>query len=189
MPKFAQFDGTQVAITPVIGWFDTDEFEYPRLPGVGNLYECTDAEWAGRMTGAWGINPTAATKSLLPYTPPPPTLAQAQTTQQAALSASCAAAIVAGFTSSALGGTYTYPSQPADQTNLIGAVTSGVATVDFWCQDASGNWAMVPHTAAQIKQVLTDGVAARLALSAKLAGLATQVAAATTPAAAQAITW
>src|ERR1700758_1865854 len=49
---------------------------------------------------------------------PGPTLAQAQTTQTALLNTACQNSIVSGFTSSALGAPYTYPSQVTDQLNL-----------------------------------------------------------------------
>lgn len=124
------------------------------------------------------------------------TVAQAQATQSAALSASCASAIVSGFSSSALGSAHTYPSQPNDQSNLIGAATASQSptlpagwTCNFWCADSTGAWALRAHTAAQIQQVLADGVAAREALSTKLAALVAQVEAATTVAAVQSIVW
>ena len=164
-----------------------------------------------RVTNANGVYAFAAASgvpldvptTLQPYTPPPapaPTaaqiLAQAQTTQSAALTSACAAAIVAGFASSALGSAHTYPSQPTDQTNLIGAVTASQSpglpstwACNFWCADSSGAWAFRSHTAAQIQQVLADGLAAREALSTKLAGLVAQVQAAATTAAVQAIVW
>lgn len=128
--------------------------------------------------------------------PSGPTLAQARTSQTESLSAACAAAIVAGFSSSALGAVYTYPSQPNDQSNLIGAEAASrnpanpsTWTIPFWCADSAGAWALRAHTAAQIQQVLADGVAARVALSQKLASLTAQVAAATTVAAVQSIAW
>ncbi len=124
------------------------------------------------------------------------TLPQVQAAQSAALSAACAAAIVGGFSSSALGSAHTYPSQPNDQSNLIGAATVSQApglpstwTCNFWCVDSTGAWALRSHTAAQIQQVLADGLAAREALSTKLAGLVAQVQAAATTAAVQAIVW
>lgn len=123
-------------------------------------------------------------------------LAAAQTAQTALLSAACAAQIVGGFTSSALGVAYTYPSQPNDQSNLIGCVSASLAsglpstwTCGFWCSNPAGTWAIVQHTAAQIQKVLADGVAAREALSTKLAGLVGQVEAATTVASVQAVVW
>lgn len=116
-------------------------------------------------------------------------LAAVQATQAETLSVACQAAITAGFSSSALGAAHAYPSQPLDQTNLIGAVSSGLANVNFYCADSTGAWARVSHTAAQIKQVLADGATQRMAYSAKLAGFVAQVNAATTVAAVQAIVW
>lgn len=116
-------------------------------------------------------------------------LSNAKKDQNTALTNSCAAAIVSGFTSSALGAAHIYPTQPADQTNLIGAVASGLATINFWCADSAGVWSFASHTAAQIKQVMADGGAQRMAYSAKLAGLAAQVTDATTVAAVQAVVW
>ncbi len=120
----------------------------------------------------------------------------ARASQCANLSVACAGAIVAGFASSALGVPHTYPSQPTDQSNLIGAEAASrnpanpsTWTVPFWCADSTGVWALRAHTAAQIQQVLADGVAARVALSQKLAGLVAQVNAATTIAAVQAVVW
>lgn len=116
-------------------------------------------------------------------------LADAKTAQLDKVTQSCAAAIVAGFASSALGAAYTYHSQPNDQTNLIGAVASGLATVTFWCADATGVWSLVSHTAAQIKQVLADGGTQRMAYSVKLDTLAKQIVGASTVTAVQAIVW
>jgi len=123
-----------------------------------------------------------------PPAPPVLTLVQVKTAQIATLTNSCGAAIVAGFPSSALGTAYTYPSKPNDQTNLIGAVASGLA-VNFWAKDATGVWSRPMHTAAQIKQVLVDGATTYQAYSAKLLDLVTKVNAATATAAVQAIVW
>ena len=133
------------------------------------------------------------------YTPEAVPLADAQAAQIAGLRASCAAAIVGGFTSSALGAAHTYPSGDTDQTNLIGAtIAAGLApagwTVNFWCADSTGTWTFAPHTAAQIQQVFGDGVIVRVAMSAKLATLSAQVMAVTDTttkgiAAVQAVVW
>lgn len=139
--------------------------------------------------------------SNLAATPPPPTLQAVIAMQTATLYQACAAAIVAGFTSSALGAPYTYPSQPNDQSNLVGAVTASLQpglsstwSVKFWCATqpaapAFPVWAMVAHTPAQIQQVLADGVAAREAYSAKLDSLIAQLNQAATIAGAEAVTW
>lgn len=116
-------------------------------------------------------------------------LATAQAVQNAALAAATQAAITAGFASSALGASHIYGSQITDQLNLAAAVAGGVGG-SVWC--ASGaplTWALTPHTAARMAQLNTDWLAFRAGLQSKYAGLLAQVAAATTPAAVQAIVW
>jgi hypothetical protein len=155
------------------------------------VIECTQAQY--QNPSAWRVD-TAATPAEVVPASAAALLAQAQAAQSAALSAACAAAIISGFQSSALGTAHTYPSQPNDQSNLIGATTRSQApglpstwTCNFWCADSTGAWALRPHTAAQIQQVLADAVSAREAFSSKLAGLVAQVQAATTIAAVQSV--
>lgn len=227
-----------------------DDSISPAPQGVATL-ALTDAQWQACVADQ---RYTVVNGALVaPPVVPPPTdaqvLASAQASQVALLSASCAAAIVSGFPSLALGSSHTYPSKPTDQQNLsasiiaallaansatawstnttyaagalvsaggqlytcVSAGTSGAAapvwptavgaiandngvqweiwTTPFWCEDATGNWAWVNHTSAQIQKVGVDGKQAILANMAKNAGLAAQVAAATTIAAVQAITW
>ncbi len=126
----------------------------------------------------------------------PVALATAQAAQAQVLDQACAAAIVSGFTSSALGSAYTYPSGTLDQQNLTASVLAsmlpGVAagwTTPFWCANGEGVWAWTNHTAAQIQQVGTDAKTAILALQSQNATLQAQVAAATTVDAVAAITW
>lgn len=123
-------------------------------------------------------------------------LTQAQAARVSVVTQACAAAIVGGFASSALGAAHTYPSKMTDQQNLMASVLDAFmnAAVDgwttpFWCEDASGAWAWVPHTAAQIRQVGQDGKAAVLAAQSKAASLLAQIAAATTVDAVHAIAW
>ncbi|MEW9586237.1 hypothetical protein [Paraburkholderia sp. DGU8] len=127
---------------------------------------------------------------------PPPDVDGAKASQTALVSAACQAAIVAGFTSSALGAPHTYPAKPTDQQNLnasvVASILPGVAagwTTPFWCADGSGTWAYVMHTAAQIQQVGQDGKAAILACLTKNQQLAAQIDAATTVEAVHAIVW
>jgi hypothetical protein len=93
----------------------------------------------------------------------------AKTQKRLELSASCAAVITAGFTSSALGSPHNYPSKenPSngefDQTNLGNAATvanmSGLSldwTSPLWAEDGDNVWAFVAHTASQVKQVMSD---------------------------------
>lgn len=74
------------------------------------------------------------------------------------LSGGCEAEIISGFYSSALGTPHLYQSERDDQLNLAGAVLVGIDRA-FKCQDANGVWAEIPHTAAQLAQVLADGAA------------------------------
>lgn len=124
------------------------------------------------------------------------TLAQAQAQQTSALSSACQSAIYAGFSSSALGASHTYPAKDTDQQNLTASVLASLLpalpsnwTTPFWCEDANGSWAYVNHTASQIQQVGQDGKTAILAALSKNQTLAGQVMAATTIAQVQAITW
>lgn len=99
----------------------------------------------------------------------------------AAISAACAAAIVAGFPSSALGAEYTYPAKPTDQTNLAGSIIDSLLAgaaeweTPFWCVDAAGVWDFRMHTAAQIQQVGRDAKAAILAAMGRNEALRAQI--------------
>ena len=121
---------------------------------------------------------------------------QAQNSKITALTASCAAAITAGFTSSAMGPVYTYPSQLTDQQNLAASVLSSLLpslptgwTTPQLCMSATGVWAYVNHTAAQIQQVGSDGKTATLAALIHKQTLVGAVMAATTVGAVNAINW
>ncbi len=123
-------------------------------------------------------------------------LAAAQAAQIEVLKTACAKAITGGYVSSALGSAHTYPSTPTDQLNMAASVIAsqlpGIAstwTTVFWCQDSTGAWAMLPHTAAQIQQAGSDGKAWVTTQQLKLASLSAQVMAATTVAAVEAVVW
>ena len=121
-------------------------------------------------------------------------LAQLKAAQLSVISSACAAAIVGGFKSSALGNAYTYPSNETDQINLSGSVMSSLfpnlpanwTTLQVCC-DANGNWAYLPHTVAQIQQVGIDFKTFKLNCLTRNATLQAQVTAATTVVAVQAI--
>lgn len=98
------------------------------------------------------------------------------------LSTLCRDAITAGFESDALGDLHLYPSKETDQLNLAGSVTDSLLpdlppdwTTPFWCADMTGEWAMRPHTAAQIQQVGREAKARILMLMQHNAALAEQV--------------
>ncbi len=117
-----------------------------------------------------------------------PTCDEMKANKTADINASCAAAIVSGFTSSALGTPHTYDSALEDQLNLIGAVGLGI-DLPYRCTDASGVKEFRAHTAAQLKQVATDGTAIKLAALSKAAALKAQVMAAVDVAAVEAVVW
>lgn len=127
----------------------------------------------------------------------PATLTAVQETRIAFLKGACGAAIIGGYTSSALGSPHVYPSGQTDQLNMAGSVLASLLpglpstwTTPFWCQDTStGAWAMVEHTASQIQQAGADGKAWVASCQQKLASLTAQVQAATTAAAVLAISW
>lgn len=125
-------------------------------------------------------------------------LAGVQAKKAVEISAACAAEILDGFQSSALGATHTYPTKPIDQSNLSASILDSLLPVNandpsyttpFWCMDSSGNWAWVSHTATQIQQVGRDLKLAILNCQGKNANLQAQIQAATTIDAANAITW
>lgn len=125
------------------------------------------------------------------FTPPPApvitlTLAEAQAAQSASLSADCGAAIVAGFTSSALGSANIYPSDPTTQGNIDRAAVHGGT---IWCESSAGVWSLAQHTAAQALQVQADLWTYIQNCQSKLATLKAQVAAATTVSAVEAVVW
>lgn len=168
-----------------------DSVDSPAPQGASAI-EITDAQWQVCLASPGGyvvINGALAA----------PTAAQllslAQSAQLAALSAACKSAILAGFTSGALGAENTYPSDDADQRNMASAAIAAQGqpatwTTSLWC--ASGSplaWSMKPHTSAQAIQVHVDWVTFRQAQQQKYAGLVEQVNAATTAGAVQAITW
>ena len=123
-------------------------------------------------------------------------LTPAQNSKISSLTTSCANAITSGFTSSALGTIYTYPSQIVDQQNLSANVMSSLLpslpstwTTPQMCMSSSGVWSYVNHTAAQIQQVGSDGKTAVLAALVHKQTLVNSVMAATTVAQVNAINW
>lgn len=85
---------------------------------------------------------------------PPLTLAQAQVAQLATLTQDCQNAIMAGFTSSALGTAYSYPSALQDQTNQNTVAQSPSGGL-LWCE-TGGTWSMNAHTQAQAQEVVAS---------------------------------
>lgn len=138
-----------------------------------------------------GVALASAPTDLEPYTPPVPSteelLADAKTSKANEISSACAAHIISGFSSSALGAVHTYPSKATDQQNLNGSVVASLLPSNppdwitlFWCADSSGAWALREHTAPQIQQVGKDAKDAVLAAIVKNGTLQLQIEAADT---------
>ena len=104
------------------------------------------------------------------WTLPGSALADAKKDKCDELRKACRRAIIAGFTSDALGSEHTYPSDETDQANLSSSVLASMLpgnpndwVTPFLCADAAGNWDYRNHTAAQMRKVGVDGKAAILA--------------------------
>lgn len=117
--KFASYNA-QGAIT---GYYDSVDSPVPA--GVTAI-EISVSQWQACLAGGNGY---AVVNGAL-VAPAAPTaldlLAAAQASQTTLVSNACANAITSGFNSSALGATYTYPSQPADQANLSASVLAAL---------------------------------------------------------------
>ena len=109
-----------------------------------------------------------------------------QATQPTAMQSECQSAIVGGFTSSALGSPYSYPSDPVTQTNIMLATIAGGS---LWCQPSGGKWAYTAHTATEAQAVRASLAAWIQAQQTTYAGLLTNINAATTVAGVQAVAW
>jgi hypothetical protein len=128
---------------------------------------------------------------------PAEALAAAKVAAKLRVTAGCGGQIVSGFTSSALGAAFTYPSDATSQTNLAGSVVASLLpsgqvvgwTTPLMCRDALGVWARRAHTAAQIQQAGLDGKAFISGLLTRLDGLRAQADAAATVVDANKIVW
>jgi hypothetical protein len=49
MAQYAQFDPAAQSPAPVIGWYDTDEFEYAEMPPKSSLLELTKQQWVAHF--------------------------------------------------------------------------------------------------------------------------------------------
>lgn len=169
------FEGDKNAPSDAVGVSDAD-FQTAINLATGATYSF---DTTGKLTTT---SPSAAQQ-----------LAAAQAAQTAKVSNACAAALCAGFSSSALGSARTYPSQDPDQRNLLNAALAAQGqpstwTASLWCAN-SGTWSLASHTVAQVQQVNADWLAFRQAQQQKCVTLIGQINAATSVSAVQAINW
>jgi hypothetical protein len=174
------------------GFYDT--VDSPPPSGVMTI-QITDEEWQACLaTPGYTIDDGAL------VAPPVPTAAQvleaAKSMQVAVLRGACAAAITAGYSSNTLGAQHVYPSMIDDQNNQSQAYVASLATglaadwsTPLWCENGSGEWAMVAHTAAQLLQLQSDWLAFRTAQQQQYATLMADVNAASAQDAIADIVW
>lgn len=115
-------------------------------------------------------------------------LAESRDSAIAEINAACAAEIVGGFSSSALGSPHTYTCTLEDQANLL-ALIAGGAGGNFTCVNAASVKARRPHTDAELRALLADGRTHVELLLGKARDLKDAVAAAADVAAVEAVVW
>ena len=141
------------------------------------------------VNGAWSIQNLPKPKIIN-------LLEEAKQIQINLVQSSCAKNISEGFISTALGKEYRYPSQQSDQANLTANVLSSIYpsmpagwTTQQLCCDTSGQWAYLPHSAAQIQKVGLDAKQHIMTCLTKKSKLQAQIEIAKDVATVQLITW
>lgn len=137
-------------------------------------YDVPSADWLSLVNGAIVV----ATVD--------PAIAQTQASQSALMSTDCKVAIEAGFTSLALGSAYTYGCKQTDQANINTLASIGG---NIWCANSSGTWSYTAHTLSEAQQVQKDMTAHIQAQQDTYAKALADIAAATTVAGVEAVTW
>jgi hypothetical protein len=200
-------DGVILPMTAAIGDVDALDLDPPApAPETAAVYDLVAGEWLTlpdhRGQRWWrdqvpvyvldedlGRDPEAEG---LTREPGPMPLAVARESKRLEMDAACAKAITGGFVSEALGDPHRYGNSLTDQVNLLGsvlAVTLGATSSPLTCRSAAGEWALRPHTAAQVVTVGEDGKAWVVACRERLAVLRAQIEAATTAAEVLALAW
>ncbi len=159
-----------------------DEDAGPLMPPGADLsyYVCDPIDWSARPTPSYKLKWRGF--GVAPEWVRVWTLDEIRAAKQLQMSEACAAHIVGGFLSSALGAPHLYPAKPTDQANLVASVTDSLLvggdagwSTPFPCADAYGLWLFREHTVAQIQQVGRDGKAAILAATGKNEALRQQI--------------
>jgi len=180
--KYAHYNKTNGKL---LGWYDKDIHTSIPMPNI----EVTEDDWQIAIDSAYNyVDATTSTLSHKDFR----TLDKLKESKTSEINSACSKAITSGFTSSALGTSYSYQSEQTDQLNLIGVVTAGQDDY-FKCgvADANGNitWNYELHTIAQLQQVLGDGKVHKQGLLQKANTLKAQVTGATTVKDVEAVVW
>lgn len=189
---FWQADDGRVYSAAARSLVSEDDGEFSDFKSSGRKPTRWPVDDAGAQTDA-ALNEVLSAYGLAVHPSP---LDALKADQSAKLNEACAAAIVAGFASDALGSAHVYPSTQVDQINLSGSVMASLLpgnaadwTTAFWCRDEAGAWDFRAHTAEEIQQVGRDGKAHVLACQTKLGALNQQIANAATAEAVLSVAW
>ena len=115
-------------------------------------------------------------------------LSAVQAAQIATIKAACQAQILGGFSSSALGSAYNYPSDSVTQQNIQSAAQSGTSC-GIWCENSAGLWSFMTHTPIELTKLFSDMVTFIQTQQQKYATLSNNISACTTISSVEAITW
>ena len=181
--QYAQYNPALLP-APVLGWYDTAEFDYPTLPPSTDLLALTPAQWAERTSGQWAVSNGA----LVAYVPPviAPTLAQAQATQIGIVNAAAQAALAAIIAAYPDLEVATWPQQYSE---ALAYTASNTAATPMLSAIATAASSTVAAMAAGVMAKASAYQAASGAVIGKRIALTGEIAAATTVAAVQAVTW
>lgn len=178
MPKFAQYDSKSAQPTPVIGWYDTDELDYPNLPASAELITLTDAEWDARLDAQWFVhNGTLVPKS------PALLLSDAQAAQIGKLEA----AYTASRQTPVAYMSTTFQADDTSQLALTRALAAGAVPAGFFWLDSTN--AEIAMDFAQLQGLAAAMLAQGQAAFAKLQQLKSAVRAASSIDAVAAVVW
>lgn len=186
MSKYARVvDGLVVEVVN-LGEFSPGDVFTPEL--ANEFVPCDGSE----VAQGWGYSDG----EFFPPTATDISLSDAKAARIALLTSSCAAAIVGGYKSSALGNRHLYPSGMTDQINMMGSVTESLLPnlpanwhTPFWCKDEAGSWGFRSHNASEIQAAGSDGKAHVVACQATLAQLSEDVLTSTSVDEVNAISW
>jgi len=143
--KYAQFDPSAASPQPVIGWYDTDEFDYQNLPDDSDLLTLTQAQWDSRFNTPFVNGGTLVAAPILPA---------AQKKQIALLTQSYLTAISQPVSYTSAGGiTKLFQADPSSISNLqnvtIGLAKAGDTPPGFYWMAADNT--QVPFTYADLQ--------------------------------------
>lgn len=131
MTKYANYDHTIATYSPVLGWYDTDVFEYPSLPPMEDMIEVTDPDvWTNRTNGQWCVQ----TEQIIPLVTPSSTTPL----QQSAIAALYAGILLTSIGTGALNGTYDV--SPLTQASINGVIAGIGAGIGLPGGSGTFNW-------------------------------------------------